>query len=242
MENKLKKQGTPFHHLSKEEQQGIVDANQKKVRDAPMLHEWTILAPAPYAWLMISIVFFTMVIIGGGIGLIYREGDWSFVYSIIGVFAVITPFIRYLIMADKRYHYRLTTEGLIATYQDAIPDVAYTIVRGLAWFGVIVCIIAMTILGPLALAGAGGMALLAIFFTKFKNEIHEEYTLFNKDMQHELIISNKHNLLRFESIPFKSAYSSTVYINHDEINNLTGLLSAQISFSNIRYMKKHPGI
>ncbi|MGY4028487.1 hypothetical protein ACW5WQ_21545, partial [Aeromonas rivuli] len=36
----------------------------------------------------------------------------------------------------KNYHYRLTTEGLIVTYHDAIPEVAYTIVRGVAWRGV----------------------------------------------------------------------------------------------------------
>lgn len=35
------------------------------------------------------------------------------------------------------YHYRLTTEGVIVTYQDVIPEVAYTIVRGLAWFGLV---------------------------------------------------------------------------------------------------------
>ena len=38
-------------------------------------------------------------------------------------------------MADKDYHYRLTSEGLIAIYQDSIPNIAYKIVRGLAWEG-----------------------------------------------------------------------------------------------------------
>ncbi len=47
------------------------------------------------------------------------------------------PYFRYLVMADKNYHYRLTTEGVIVTYQDVIPEVAYTIVRGLVWFGLV---------------------------------------------------------------------------------------------------------
>ncbi|MEM6249212.1 hypothetical protein [Shewanella vaxholmensis] len=82
---------------------------------------------------------------------------------------IFAPFIRYLWLADKQYHYRLTTEGLVTTYHDAIPDAAYAVVRGLAWFGVVVCIVGVAFLGPAALVGAGGMALGAFFFTGFKN-------------------------------------------------------------------------
>lgn len=74
-----------------------------------------------------------------------------------------TLYLRYLVMADKDYHYRLTTEGLIVTYQEAIPEMAYTIVRGLAWLAMAICVMAVSVLGPLALVGAGGMALLRYF-------------------------------------------------------------------------------
>ncbi len=83
-------------------------------------------------------------------------------------------------MADKDYHYRLTTEGLIVTYQDAIPEMAYTIVRGLAWLAMAICVMAVSVLGPLALVGAGGMAFFAIFFTDFKREESEHETMFKK--------------------------------------------------------------
>lgn len=79
-------------------------------------------------------------------------------------------YFRYLVMADKDYHCRLTSEGLIAIYQDAILEMAYKIIRVLAWFGVLVCVVAVAVLGPLSLVGAGGMALFAIFFTDFKKE------------------------------------------------------------------------
>lgn len=39
---------------------------------------------------------------------------------------------------------------------------------------------AVAVLGPLALVGAGGMALFAVFFTDFKSEVCEEFTLFKK--------------------------------------------------------------
>ncbi|MGU5817261.1 hypothetical protein ACV1EC_20425 [Aeromonas hydrophila] len=104
---------------------------------------------------------------------------------------MMTFYLRYLVMADKDYHYRLTTEGLIVTYQEAIPEMAYTIVRGLAWLAMAICVMAVSVLGPLALVGAGGMALFAIFFTDFKREVSEHETMFKKDWDYRLLISNK---------------------------------------------------
>lgn len=175
-------QKTPFHLLPQEEQQRILDANQKRVREAPTLHEWDIRVPTPLAWIIIMITCLCPTIfLGGGALLLTAGEDWSLAYTMLIVSAVMAPYFRYLVMADKDYHYRLTTEGVIVTYQDAIPEVAYTIVRGLAWFGVVVCVLAVALLGPLALVGAGGMALLAVFFTDFKSEVTEHETMFKKE-------------------------------------------------------------
>ncbi len=188
----VNEQETPFHQLSQEEQQRTIDANQKRVREAPTLHEWDIRVPEAYAWIMISIVVGSMMLLFGG-GSVYSTGgnDWSFFYIALGVSIVMTFYLRYLVMADKDYHYRLTTEGLIVTYQEAIPEMAYTIVRGLAWLAMAICVMAVSVLGPLALVGAGGMALFAIFFTDFKREVSEHETMFKKDWDYTLLISNK---------------------------------------------------
>lgn len=188
-------QETPFHLLSQEEQQRILDANQKKVREAPTLHEWNIRVETPFVWLVISIPVGIMMSIG--IWLVYSDDDASWAHIIMG--AIVAAFTRYLWLADKNYHYRLTTEGIIVTYQDAIPEAAYTIVRGLAWLGVVVCVVAVAILGPLALVGAGGMALFAVFFTDFKSEVSEHETMFRKDWPYTLSIYNRKKALRFES-------------------------------------------
>ena len=183
----MSEQEIPFHLLPQEEQQRIIDANQKRVREAPTLHEWDIRVPTPLAWIIIMITsLFSILFLGG---LLFTAGeDWSVVYIMLGVTAVMIPYFRYLVMVDKNYNYRLTTEGLIVTYQDAIPEMAYTVVRGLAWLGVLVCVMAVAVLGLLSLVGAGSMALFAIFFTDFKKEEHIEYTLFNK---------NKTNMIRW---------------------------------------------
>lgn len=231
-------QETPFHLLSQGEQQRILDANQKKVREAPTLHEWNIRVETPFVWLVISIPVGIMMSIG--IWLVYSDNDAGWAPIIMG--AIVAAFTRYLWLADKNYHYRLTTEGVIVTYQDAIPEAAYTIVRGLAWLGVVVCVMAVAVLGPLALVGAGGMALFAVFFTDFKSEVCEEFTLFNKKWPHVFTISKRHRALRFESVPFKSAFSRIVYCRVEDMELITNLIRSQIFIESVKYIKGHPGI
>ena len=235
-------QETPFQQLPQEEQQRIIDANQKRVREAQTLHEWDIRVSTAFAWPMILIVVGSMMLFGGAAVWFAGDNDWTFVYMVVGMSIVMTLYLRYLVMADKNYHYRMTTEGLIVTYHDAIPEVAYTIVRGLAWPGVVVCVVAVAILGPLALVGAGGMALFAVFFTDFKGEVCEEFTLFNKKLPHVFTISKKHRALRFESVPFKSAFSRTLYCRVEDIDVILNLIKSHIFIESVKYIKGHPGI
>lgn len=238
----VSEQETPFHLLPQEEQQHIIDANRKRVREAQTLHEWDIRVSTAFAWPMILIVVGSMMLFGGAAVWFAGDNDWTFVYMMVGMSIVMTLYLRYLVMADKNYHYRMTTEGLIVTYHDAIPEVAYTIVRGLAWFGVVVCVMTVAVLGPLALVGAGGMALFAVFFTDFKSEVCEEFTLFNKKWPHVFTISKRYRALRFESVPFKSAFSRTLYCRVEDIDVILNLIKSHILVESVKYIKGHPGI
>lgn len=193
-----------------------------------------------------------MTLFAVGCVLLTGDVDWGFAYLAFGVAIAMIPYFRYLVMADKNYHYRLTTEGVIVTYQDVIPEVAYTIVRGLAWFGlvwlglawlgVVVCVFAVAVLGPFSLVGAGGMALLAIFFTDFKSEVTEHETMFKKDWGYTLIISNRKKALRFESTPFKISHSDNLYCKSEDFEKVVGLIKEQIRCVDIKYIKGHPMI
>ena len=231
-------QETPFHLLPQEEQQRIIDTNQKRVREAQTLHEWNIQIPTVFAWFGILFLIGIPALIGGV--MIWNDSPNGWVFIIVG--AIMLPYLRYLVMADKVYYYRLTTEGLVITYHDAITEVAYTIVRGLAWLGVVVCVVAVAILGPLALVGAGGMALFAVFFTDFKSEVCEEFTLFNKKWPHVFTISKRYRALRFESVPFKSAFSRTLYCRVEDIDVILNLIKSHILVESVKYIKGHPGI
>lgn len=229
-------QETLFQQLPQEEHQCIIDANQKRVREAQTLHEWDIRVPAAFAWLGILFLIGIPTLIGSA--MIWNESSNGWVFIIVG--AIMLPYLRYLVMADKDYHYRLTTEGVVVTYQDAIPEVAYTIVRGLAWLGVVVCVVAVAILGPLALVGAGGMALFAVFFTDFKSEVSEHETMFRKDWPYTLSISNRKKALRFESTPFKVAYSDNLYCKSEDFERVIDMIKNQIRCVDIKNIKGHP--
>ncbi|WP_324045057.1 hypothetical protein [Aeromonas caviae] len=235
-------QETLFQQLPQEEQQRIINANQKMVREAPILQEWNIRVSTPFAWLIIFLVTAVMTLFAVGCVLLTGDVDWGFAYLAFGVAIAMIPYFRYLVMADKNYHYRLTTEGVIVTYQDVIPEVAYTIVRSLAWLGVVVCVFAVAVLGPFSLVGAGGMALLAIFFTDFKSEVTEHETMFKKDWDYTLIISNKKKALRFESTPFKISHSDNLYCKSEDFEKVVGLIKEQIRCVDIKYIKGHPMI
>ncbi|MCW8335324.1 hypothetical protein [Vibrio paucivorans] len=103
----------------------------------------------------------------------WSAGFWfCFVLATIGV--LIT---RYLFLPDKHRCYHLTTLGIHYTEQDMIPEVAYKIVRGFAWVGIVVCFIAVFLLGPLALVGAGAFALMSFGMTNFQSTVNKSYVL-----------------------------------------------------------------
>ena len=215
------------------------------MREAPILQEWNIRVSTPFAWLIIFLVTAVMTLFAVGCVLLTGDVDWGFAYLAFGVAIAMIPYFRYLVMADKNYHYRLTTEGVIVTYQDVIPEVAYTIVRGLVWFGlvwlgVVVCVFAVAVLGPFSLVGAGGMALLAIFFTDFKSEVTEHKTMFKKDWDYTLIISNRKKALRFESTPFKISHSDNLYCKSEDFEKIVELIKGQIRCVEIKHIKGHP--
>ncbi|OOF02554.1 hypothetical protein BZG79_14610 [Salinivibrio sp. MA427] len=101
---------------------------------------------------------------------------------------------RYLLSPDKHYCYHLTSLGIYYTEKDMIPDVAYQVVRGFAWVGIVVCIIAAFMLGPLAFVGAGGFALMSFGMTNFRPSIDNHYILISErtvvfDLENDGVLS-----------------------------------------------------
>ncbi|WGY45600.1 hypothetical protein [Vibrio sp. ABG19] len=86
---------------------------------------------------------------------------------------------RYLFFSDRSFHYYLTSVGIHYSEQVAVPDTAYAVVRGFAWVGMAVCIVALVLIGPLAFVGVGGCALLSFGLTNFKPEVLKKELYFS---------------------------------------------------------------
>jgi len=142
----------------------ILDEN---LSQAPVSYEWKVLVPEEIIMKITNVI---ISLIPGGLFVYAGLSRDSVGLIITGViFSTLFIFItRYLFSPDKDMHYKLTPLGIIYTEKDTIPDVAYTIMRGFAWFSAVACLATVVYVGPLAFVGAGGMALLAVKFTGFK--------------------------------------------------------------------------
>lgn len=165
-----------------------------------------------------------------------------------GLFAFMTMMVlitRYLYFPDKHRCYHLTSMGIHYTEQDMIPEVAYKIVRGFAWIGIAVCIIAVFVIGPLAFVGAGAFALMSFGMTNFQPTI-DKCCLFIDERSVAFNLIND-GVMSF-AIPEKGAhaFSGDIYISPDKKEALLSHL--QPIFPNIEIVKikrlndqyKHP--
>lgn len=166
-----------------------------------------------------------------------------------GVFAFMAMLVlvsRYLFFPDKHYCYQLTAMGIHYTVKDMIPDVAYTIVRGFAWLGIGVCIIAGFMLGPLAFVGAGAFALMSFGMTNFQPTLEKHCVLID-DCSVIFDLINDNVLSISTARKGEYAYVGDIYTTSPEqkkqlLTQLTPLYPA-IEFVEIKRRKdeyKHP--
>ena len=228
---------TEYLQLPQEEQSRLNKLRQQRVREAPTLYEWDIKVATVYAmgWLVVIIPCGIMVLIGL-VAYWYESDQW---YGFFFMALIFAPFIRYLWLADKQYHYRLTTEGLVTTYHDVIPDAAYAVVRGLAWFGVVVCIVGVALLGPVALVGAGGFAVMAFFFTGFKNVETTYESPIKNGHRHLIKVTRNRPFIACQSDVRTMGLRASIRLHCplDKMHIILSLLMTQLPDSEIRVFK-----
>lgn len=141
---------------------------------------------------------------------------------------------RYLLMPDHRYCYSLTQAGIHYTDQEVIPDAAYTFVRGFAWVGIAVCLLALAVVGPLAFVGAGGFALLAFGLTNFRPTVDHENVYFADQLILFDPIKEKMVILETESVRDPRFGASIFFSSFDEKNRFIELVKS--AHNNLDYL------
>ncbi|HHI5409892.1 TPA: DUF2892 domain-containing protein [Vibrio metoecus] len=167
---------------------------------------------------------------------------WGFIsFGVAGMAAV-----RYLFMPDHRYCYSLTQAGIYYTDQEVIPDAAYTFVRGFAWVGIAVCLLALAVVGPLAFVGAGGFALLAFGLTNFCPTVDHENVYFADQLILFDPIKEKMVILETESMRDPRFGASIFFSSFDEKNRFIELVKSAhhnldyLPLQRVKDKYKHP--
>ncbi|WP_063669001.1 hypothetical protein [Aliivibrio fischeri] len=191
---------------------------ERELHELPIIYQWEAIRcdRASYA-LRWMIAIGSSLIVYGGLYLLIKDSETIIPLLLMGIAMALVS--RYLFLADNQHHYFLTKKGIHFTTEQIIPEMAYKVMRGFAWFGVAVSFFAVTIIGPMAFIGAGACAFLSFKMTGFKSVPRssfvyfvDEYTVF--DIQNEntfSIISHPHDI-------YDSCYSLYYFLeDRDEI-------------------------
>ncbi|WP_421248944.1 hypothetical protein [Aeromonas jandaei] len=194
-------------------------AQYLELQKEPVLYEWHIDHASRAAWsssLLMGGVFWLIALVTFING--NSHNAWSSLWFFL-IFGVISVFYcRYLTDPNQLYHYRMTAKGIYYTQQDKIPEVAYTIMRGIGGLLIVGSIIAVGLVGPLALAGAGAGAFLAFKITNMKPEIKYLGALYTAEGT--LKSYRKDNAFIIESSPFKLINHIVINCNDGDFDNV----------------------
>ncbi|ATY80818.1 hypothetical protein CVS42_08260 [Aeromonas veronii] len=185
MEDNPPRSGEPLFRYIAEQYQAL--------QQEPVLYQWRINHRQHTAWCSalgagIGGMLFGLYLAfrGEGMPIFNLASNTMYGLGLVWIF-----YDRYLISANKIYQYHITSKGIYYTVQDDIPEIAFTIMRGVGWFGCIACVLAAGLLGPAAFIGAGASALLAWKIKDMKPELKEEVCLYSNGDKAELTLFEK---------------------------------------------------
>ncbi|MFB2831872.1 hypothetical protein ACE1BS_20150 [Aeromonas jandaei] len=187
--------------------------------------------PILYEWLIDHRQRLVREMAGGVCGLFWIVGLLIFINSdnqnawqltlfciVFGIFGALQG--RYLFAPNQLYHYRMTAKGIYYTQQDKIPDMAYTIARGIGGLLIVGSIIAVGLVGPMALAGAGVGAFLAFKINNMKPRIRHYGCIFKGSG--EISIFGKNCGIEIMEVPLNGGEYALVFSQPEEYDKVLG--------------------
>ncbi|NRD73019.1 hypothetical protein HQQ94_07150 [Shewanella sp. VB17] len=227
-----------------------IQALKQQVYQEPVIYEWEFIGFSGkhgplIRWVASILVGFSFPIF------LFCVEDMGYggIFTLLSVGIIGMLMNRYLFLPDNHYQYQLTKLGIHYTKEQVIPEAAYTVIRGIAWVGILVCLLALMVIGPLAFVGAGAFGLMAFGMTNFKSKVDKFSILFSDanvlfDLKNDL-------LLDIDSInEINLVFSRTLFANSLEqkqilLEQLVPLLSALgelevIEIKRHNDMYKHP--
>ncbi|MGL5783133.1 MAG: hypothetical protein ACRCXW_11415 [Plesiomonas shigelloides] len=180
------------------------------LKNEPVLYEWEIEVPIFRAWLMTLCIGGAVIFIGILFNLLGTKNGYiaSAIFYSIGVFSIL--FIRYFGFPNEIFHYFITPKGVYYTQQGKVSDNFYLVINMLGWLLVLVSLVAVAVIGPFALAGAGGGAFMAMGMTKMRSKVSHLGAYFYEGPI-EMRVYSKGYMFDTISEPFSIKYHLEIY-------------------------------
>ncbi|MFM2485359.1 transporter permease [Celerinatantimonas yamalensis] len=184
----------------------------EQAKVSPTIYAWEVMVPtAPY-WFRAGISLFALFAfpVGSLLG-----DDWV---ASLGLFILCLPvgwLSYYVISADYHYQYRLTEYGIEYSWYQKVPQIAYSIDKFFGFIAAPVCLIAIVVVGPLALVGAGGFALMGLVGKPRIPEKKRKFIAIHSELKYLFFYDQEENRISLMSNPWFLTYSYKVYCgNH----------------------------
>ncbi|MGL5266907.1 MAG: hypothetical protein ACRC9E_11950 [Plesiomonas shigelloides] len=181
-----------------------------ELKNEPVLYEWEIEVPMYGAWFMSISSGGVGLLIAGCFALFGEKNSFvgSVLFSLLGVFSIF--FIRYFGHPNEIFHYFITPKGVYYTQQGKVSDNFYLVINMLGWLLVLVSLVAVAVIGPFALAGAGGGAFMAMGMTKMRSKVSHLGAYFYEGPI-EMRVYSKGYMFDTISEPFSIKYHLEIY-------------------------------
>ncbi|MDO6707283.1 hypothetical protein [Photobacterium sp. 1_MG-2023] len=156
---------------------------RQQVLDAEVIYEWECVLRSKDKHLMPFIMagIFSLIY---GISY-YLSSDVILFYMWAISVVIFSPVSYFLFDVDYDYKGQITPKGVIIQKTERVPEIFYKITRVMAYFGIVVCLIAGLMMGPLAFVGAGAFALLSFKMTGFHKKTEIEVIPFLREKTYQ---------------------------------------------------------
>ncbi|MCG2839195.1 MptD family putative ECF transporter S component [Photobacterium sp. WH77] len=155
----------------------------QQVLDAEVVHEWECVLRSKDKPFMPFIMIGIFSVLYGISYFLSPSITFFYMWAITVV--IFAPVSYFLFDADYDYKGQITPKGIIVQQTERVPEIFYKATRGMAYIGIVVCVIAALMVGPLAFVGAGAFALMSFKMTGFHKKVEIEVIPFILSHQYE---------------------------------------------------------
>ncbi|EKO3814959.1 hypothetical protein [Vibrio harveyi] len=162
----------PFY-ITPEELAVYQETQEQEISSGSNVLRWSVVnveMPSRYIHLYFTLVTLCVCIaIFFALANFERTDDTIFLASVLSFCSMLFYFLmRWGLL--KRYHYVFSEKGLVTKSRSTIPKWMNSASQATGWIGVAICILMVTVAGPMALAGAGAFILVSFKMLKRQPE------------------------------------------------------------------------